>query len=305
MSVPAAYIGVILIWSTTPLAIKWSNGVGSYFVGVTGRMAIGALLCAVLMLLWKVPFPRHKKAYCSYFAVSCPIFASMTLTYWSAQFIPSGLISVIFGMTPMVTSLLSVLWLRQIQLDAGKWFGMLLGILGLVIIFNDKLLLNTHSTYGILAVLLATTIYGASSVWVKQLNATDISPLALTCGGLWFSLPWFAIGWWLTGQTLPITLPLKATLALLYLAVFGSVIGFVLYYYVLKHLDVNRAALITLITPVLALFAGQYLNNEVISTHVGWGAAVVIAGLASYQWGEKVFKSLVCCNKPQTADLRP
>ncbi len=45
MSVPLAYLGVIIIWSTTPLAIKWSNETGSFLFGVTGRMALGALLC--------------------------------------------------------------------------------------------------------------------------------------------------------------------------------------------------------------------------------------------------------------------
>lgn len=57
MSVPAAYLGVILIWSTTPLTIKWSGeGVGFLF-GVTGRMALGAALCVALIKLLRIDFP--------------------------------------------------------------------------------------------------------------------------------------------------------------------------------------------------------------------------------------------------------
>lgn len=54
MSVPAAYLGVVLIWGTTPLAIKWSGeGVG-YLFGVTGRMVIGVVLALVLVYLMRL-----------------------------------------------------------------------------------------------------------------------------------------------------------------------------------------------------------------------------------------------------------
>ncbi|MET0109749.1 MAG: hypothetical protein ABW084_12685 [Candidatus Thiodiazotropha sp.] len=49
MSVPAAYLGIVLIWGTTPLAIKWSGeGVG-YLFGVTGRMVIGVILALLVL----------------------------------------------------------------------------------------------------------------------------------------------------------------------------------------------------------------------------------------------------------------
>ena len=54
-------------------------------------------------------------------------------------------------------------------------------------------------------------------------------------------------------------------------AILLAVIGFALYYYVLKHLDASRVALVTLITPVLALLLGHLLNGEVIEARVGVG----------------------------------
>ena len=71
---------------------------------------------------------------------------------------------------------------------------------------------------------------------------------------------------------------------MVWVGVLGSVVGFTLYYYMIKHLDAGRIALITLVTPVLALLLGQTLNAERIPAS-GWAGIVLIgAGLVLYEW---------------------
>ena len=103
MSVPAAYIGVILIWSTTPLAIKWSGEGAGYLFGVTARMVIGVLLALLVLALLRRPMQWHRKARLSYLVAGGSIYGAMLTIYWAAQFIPSGWISVVFGLTPIMT----------------------------------------------------------------------------------------------------------------------------------------------------------------------------------------------------------
>jgi drug/metabolite transporter (DMT)-like permease len=67
--------------------------------------------------------------------------------------------------------------------------------------------------------------------------------------------------------------------------VVGSVLGFSLYFYVLKHVEANVASLITLVSPVFALILGQIVNGEPITATVWAGAALVLGGLAIHQWG--------------------
>src|SRR3569833_2498231 len=106
MSVPAAYFGVILIWSTTSLAIQWSaQGAGFSFV-VMARMLIGLAGCLVLLAATRTAFPFTPAARRLYAVSGLSLFASMLLTYWGALHIPSGLISVIFGLSPLVTGVL-------------------------------------------------------------------------------------------------------------------------------------------------------------------------------------------------------
>jgi drug/metabolite transporter (DMT)-like permease len=86
MSLLTAYLTVILIWSTTPLAIKWSTqGTGFAFA---------------IMTLWRVGMPMHRRARMSYLVGGLGVFGAMTLTYWGSQYIHSGLISVLFGLSP-------------------------------------------------------------------------------------------------------------------------------------------------------------------------------------------------------------
>jgi len=67
------------------------------------------------------------------------------------------------------------------------------------------------------------------------------------------------------------------------LGIFGSVLGFILYFYILKRIEPIRVALITLITPITALFLGQNLNGEVIHASVWIGTGVVLGGLGLVQ----------------------
>jgi drug/metabolite transporter (DMT)-like permease len=91
--------------------------------------------------------------------------------------------------------------------------------------------------------------------------------------------------WLLFDFSWPANIPLRVTLSISYLAIFGSVLGFIMYFYVLKYIDASRVALVTLITPVLALLLGQGLNNESIQPVVWIGTCCILLGMSIYQWG--------------------
>ena len=149
MSVPAAYIGVILIWSTTPLAIQWSNDEVGFLFGITSRMILGVVAGLLVALLFSVRLPWHADARRTYFAAGLGLFFAMTSVYWSSQFIPSGWISVLFGLAPIVTGLMASLLLAEQALTISRLFGMLLGLAGLAIMLLGSQALGPDSAYGI------------------------------------------------------------------------------------------------------------------------------------------------------------
>ena len=280
MSVPAAYLAVIAIWATTPLAIKWSGeGVGFLF-GVTSRMTLSVVLCLAVVVLWRMPIPWHRRARRSYMVTGGSIVGALTITYWGAQFIPSGWISVLFGLTPMVTGMAAGVWLDERAFTPLKSLGMVTAFCGLPVIFADQGG-ATNVLAGGGAVLCAVVIHSVGSVWVKRLGA-EVPAMAQTLGGLVVAAPVLLLLYTLSGGAMPTHYPERTLGAILYLAAVGSVLGFMLFFYVLKRVEASRVALITLITPVLALLLGAGLNAEVISAKVWLGSALILSGLALY-----------------------
>lgn len=283
MSVPAAYLGIVLIWSTTPLAIQWSAQEAGYSFAVLARMAIGFTVAGLTVAAWRIGLPLHARARRAYLLGGLSLFGAMALTYWGARFIHSGLISVLFGLSPLITSALARIWLNEPPLRPTQLAGLLLGIAGLAVIFlHDHALAQTEALAGLVAVLIAVLIYSAGLVGLKRI-ADDSPPLATTVGTLGVSLPLFAALWWLADGRASVDIGPRSLAAIAYLGIFGSVIGFAMYYYVIKHLDASRIALITLVTPVIALLLGHLLNGESIGWRLAAGTACIIGGLLLHQ----------------------
>ena len=284
MSVPAAYLTVIIIWSTTPLAIQWSGiGVG-YEFGVAARMVIGLLALLLIIRLRGLPLPWNNHARKVYLVSGLSIFIAMSLVYWSAQYIPSGWISVIFGLAPIITSAFAALILRENRLTTGRITGMLLGLLGLVVVFTEGFSLADAAWMGVAGISIGTVSHSLGAVLLQKLK-TDIPAISITAGSLIVATPLFILNFMLM-QSWPENISTVTMLSILYLAIMGSAIGFPLYFYLLKSLNAERVALIALITPVTALLVGAYFNDEVISSRVWLGTALIVSGLAIYEYGK-------------------
>ncbi|NKN33626.1 EamA family transporter [Marichromatium bheemlicum] len=286
MSVPAAFIGVVLIWSTTPLAIKWSSEAGAQF-GVTARMVLGVFLCLVLVAVMSRRMRWNRAALLTYIAAGLGIWGSMSCVYWAAQFISSGLISVLFGLTPVVTALMAAAWLGERALTPARLLGIAVGIGGLWLIFAQGLALGGQALLGMAGVVVTVVIHSASAVWIKRIGAR-LHPVETTTGALLIAVPLFLLSWGLSeGFAPPATLPPRALWSILYLAVFGSTLGFILYYFVLHHMQASRVALIPLITPVLALLLGHLVNDELLTPRIWLGSLTILTGLALFEWGDQ------------------
>jgi len=284
VSVPISYLSVILIWSTTPLAIQWSgNDVGFQF-GVAARMAIGLIALLALLRVMKIELPWHLKARRVYLISGLTLYIAMTFVYWAAQQIPSGWISVVFGLSPIFTSVLASVILKDSRLSGTRLSGMAIGLIGLMVVFIEGISISIATMLGITAVVISAASQSLGSVFIKQ-QQPDFHPMAITAGSIFIALPLFILNCIVVGGW-PETVPLKSALSILYLGLIGSAIGFPLYFYLLKNLTPERVAIVTLITPVTALMLGALFNGEIISSKVVLGTALILAGLTIYEYGK-------------------
>ena len=286
MSIPISYLSVIFIWSTTPLAIQWSGNEAGFALGVAARMVIGLAALMLLLRVMKIGFPWHLRARRIYLIGGVSLYAAMSLVYWAAQNIPSGWISVVFGLSPIITSVLARLILKDSTLTAMRLFGMTLGFLGLLLVFVEGISISAMAMLGIAATVASAFTQSLGAVLLKQQQPRQ-HPIAITAGSIAVALPLFIMNVLMTsGIELPDQISLRSMLAISYLGLVGSALGFPLYFYLLKNMNPERVAIITLITPVTALLLGAGLNDELISDKVWTGTGLIITGLAIYEYGK-------------------
>jgi len=285
----ASFLTLVAIWSTTPLAIQWSADTDVSFVaGLGARMLVGFLLLAALHLWLRRPLPLNGAALHAYVASGFGIYGAMMLVYWGAQFIPSGWIAVLGGLMPITTGLLAALVLGEQAFSAPRLLGMLLGLAGLFVMFGAGQSLGPMAMWGLLAAAGSNTMHGLSSVWLKRIRHR-LPVLTLVTGGIGITLPFYLLSWWLhDGGALPATLHWRTAASILYLGLFGSVFGFLLFYHLLRHLEASRTALVSLVTPMASLAIGIAVNGEPFTWQVAAGALLILSGLLAYERGRPI-----------------
>ncbi len=288
MPVSVAYLAVVLIWSTTPLGIVWSSETVHPTLAVLMRMIIAIVPGVVIMKLAKINLPWSVQARKIY-AYSCVgVFGGMLFSYFSARYLSSGLMSLIFGLSPILSGVLAQKILAEPKFSKIRIVALTVALSGLFVVCFDSISLNQDSVIGLGLILLGVFFFSLSGVMVKSV-AIDIHPLATTVGALTFSVPLFALVWFFADGTLPYQQwHARSIWAILYLGIFGSLVGFLAYFFILQKLRASTVALITMMTPVFALYFGAILNNEQVSLHLVFGALLVMCGLALYQWGGKL-----------------
>jgi len=293
MRIAIAYISIILLWATTPLAIKWSGEGPGFIFGAGSRMLIGVICMLLLLLIRRKRLPSHRKAKMTYLAVSVQIYAAMLCVYWGAQFVPSGWVSVIFGLSPFLSAFFAAIWLKERSLSFGKLCSYILGLSGLSMIFSSAFQHNIQAVYGIIAVLCAVSLQTASAVWVKRINAKLPAATQVT-GGLVFAFPAYILTWvFFSNAAWPESLSLINIASIFYLGVIATTIGFVLYYYLLIHLSATTVGFIPLISPVLALYLGHSINHETISLKIISGTTLIISALIIHHFFDRFFLRLL------------
>jgi len=303
MKVGMAYLVVVLIWSTTPLGIKWSNSSLSFVTAITSRVFIALIICLVIMAIMRKPLVARKQDWYAYFAGTLGLFPNMLLVYWSAQHIPSGLAAVIFGMDPFSVGLFSWLILKENIFNSRRVIALLVAVAGLGIINVGQFTVGGNALYGVLGMAASTIMFGLSSVWLKRVGG-NVDPLRQSTGVLLLSAPLLAITWFMLDGVIPSSIDSRSLLGVAYLATAGSVLGGTTFFYVLKNCSVASVGLITFITPVTALLVGAVVDDESFTLATVSGSALIILSLGIYQNLFRQFYQLLA-GKRRTGSVVP
>ena len=158
--------------------------------------------------------------------------------------------------------------------------GVVLGVCGVAVVFSNQLAVaGKQALAGCVALILSAAFAAYSNVLIKA-HGKNLNPAILTAGQMFFGLLLLlAVGIPLEGNPFRFHWTPVAVIALLYLAVVGSVIAFLLYYWLVQHMEVTKSMLIALVTPVVAVILGMIVLDEEIGWRTLIGGAMIMAGI--------------------------
>lgn len=297
MSVPAAYLTVVLLWATTPLAIVWSIESMHPTLAILLRMGVACAVGWGILILLRIRFSWCLKSRQIYCLSAFGIVAGMSLSYVAAQYLSSGLMSLVFGLSPIVSAFLSSKLLDEKKLSMSQKLAMSVALIGLLIVCYEKIHLSPDSWIGIGLMLISVCTFSISGVLMKRVNIS-LNPVVSTVGALTFSLPIFLVLWLLfDGHFNMAEWTQTSVMAVMYSALLGSLVGFFAYFYILNKLSMTTVALATIVTPPLAILVGAMLNDEPVTLIFVIGTVVILFGLTIFQFGERCLNLMrVACD---------
>src|SRR5215216_3079014 len=203
------------------------------------------------------------------------------LVFWGEQYITSGLAALLQATLPAFGLVFAHFHLPGERLSWAKIGGVVLGVCGVAVVFSNQLAVSgIQALAGCVALILSAMFAAYSNVLVKA-HGKKMDPAVLAAGQMFFGLLLLlALGFLLEGNPLRFHWSGIALISMLYLAVVGSVIAFLLYYWLVLNMDVTKSMLIALVTPVVAVLLGMIVLDEQIGWRTLAGGAMIMSGIA-------------------------
>jgi drug/metabolite transporter (DMT)-like permease len=203
---------------------------------------------------------------------------SYALVYWSETKLPSGLVSVLWAVFPMLQAVAGHLFLPGERLAPAQFVGFVLGFAGVAGLFaTDLRQLGTDAVPAGLVLLLSPLVSALGTTYVKRRGA-GTSSILLNRNAMWIGagLLWLVA---LAAEEDPFHWTGRALFSLGYLALFGTVIAFGLYFWLLRHVAANRMSVIAYVTPLVALLLGAWIGNEPLGAWTLAGLGAILGGV--------------------------
>lgn len=272
---------VCIIWGTTYLALR--VGVTQFpaflFSGIRFLIA-GPILLLLVAMFRKVDFPSRKIILQQ--AVSGLLLCTfgVGIVGWSEMYVSSGLAAIICSVMPIWVMLINFAIASDDQPALPVVLGLLIGLLGIVLIFGEHVADFSEPSYtlGIVTTFVGNICWAIGTVWVKRKTlATDAflaAGLQMLFGGI-FLMPMSLI----FDDYSSISYSPDMLFSLVYLILFGSVAAYACYSYAIKKLPMTQVSLYAYINPIVAVVLGALMLGERLNMRIAIGILITLAGI--------------------------
>lgn len=269
-----------LIWGSTWVVIKGGLRDLPPFTSAGARFAIAAVIMIGVAALLSKREGGEKPPVWLWLVQGTASFAmSYGIVYHAETVLPSGLVSLLFGVYPMLQALAGHYFLDQERLRPLQWFGFAVGLAGLVLLFRTDL--REIGPEGIptgLLLFLSPISVVIGTTLVKRYGG-GVNSTLLNRNGMFFGAGLLLAMAVAFERDAVVNWTVSAVSSVLYLAIMGTVVTFSLFFWLLRYAPAHRMALIAYVTPAIALFLGWAFAGEAVTASTLTGAGCVLCGV--------------------------
>jgi drug/metabolite transporter (DMT)-like permease len=270
-----------LIWGSTWLFIKLGLEDLPPFTFAGIRFVIAATILFGIIKVYGFTLPRSRSDW-GLLAITGVLSFSFNYgaVFWGEQYVSSGLSAVLQATIPLFGLVIAHFFLPAERMTTLRILGVLMGVLGVGVVFSNQLHASgPNALAGSVVIVTGAACTAYANVLVKG-RAKHLNPAILAGAQMVFGLiPLLLAGVFLEGNPFRFHWTRMAVVALVYLAIVGSVVAFLLYYWLVQHMDVTKTMLIALVTPVTAVLLGMVVLNEQLNWRTFAGGALIICGI--------------------------
>lgn len=275
------WLALCLLWGTTWSFIKIGLLDLPPITFASARFILAALILAVVIKLQKLPLPKTAEEWKLIALTGILQFAvNYSLVFWSEQHISSGLAAVLQAMITVFGLVLAWIFLPAERITWLKVFAVVLGIVGVAVIFTEQLQINSFLAFaGCAAIVVGAYAAAQASILVKAKGGA-FHPASLLFGQMICGLP-FIIVYALAAEGNPLLMnwTWRAVGCVLYLTVLGTIAAFWLYYWLLSKIESTKAMMISLVTPLIAVIIGAIFLDEQLPPQTFFGGVLILASI--------------------------
>jgi drug/metabolite transporter (DMT)-like permease len=280
-----AYIGLVLtstIWGTTWVASKYGIKQGIFAFELSAiRNGLGGLALIVFFLLKGQKLPTFKEfKWLLGMSILLFVIANGFSTY-ALNEIPSGLAALIAALYPLSVVIIEKLKYNNTKITTLTFQGMLLGIIGIGIVFYENLAVHNSVGYfvGVVVSLIAMLSWSFGTIFIAR-NKMGMNPYYATGWQMFLSCFFLGAAAVASGKSTPIQeITFTIWIVIAYLIIASSIVAFAAFIYTMKYLPPAIASLYAYINPIVATIVGAYTVNEKLSLPIFIGSFVTLTGV--------------------------
>jgi drug/metabolite transporter (DMT)-like permease len=284
LAVLAAFAGIYIIWGTTYLAIAFAVHAMPPFISGVARFGLaGALMYVWLRVRNPRPFAGVNIPMMALAGVLLSGMGNGFVLYAQQGGIPSGIAALFVAAVPVIVLILDWAFFSKRAPTKQALFGIAVAVAGVVtIVMHTRTLSGGAPLLYVGAMFVATTGWSIGTL-VQKRSATTATVLSFTCGQMLFGAAFQLLMSLVTGEWSrfePSAISWQGVVAILYLVVFGSIIGLNCYLWLLTRVPAPKVATYALVNPVVALFLGAAVLGEAVTPLAIVAALLVLLGVA-------------------------